>query len=541
MELRHYQKEALESIKNSLITNNSTLVQLPTGTGKTVVLSYFIKSVMAHSAILIIVHREEIVLQIASTIKQICNIDPNILTGMTKIKNQNQIFVCSVQFLNGKNGKVLLDKLNANYIIIDECHHSICDSYKSIIETCKTNQPNVKLLGFTATVQRSDGVGLNKVFDTLCFNKPIKYFVKNNFLVKPTAYKVFCDIELNKLQLSKINQDFVINSNFLSVLQSSNWKKALCEKWWDKASTKKTIAFCASISQSLELVDHLKTAGIKAEHLDGETNSLKRKAMLLRYKSGETQFISNVGVLTEGYDEPSTECIMMCRPTKSQLFYIQCIGRALRICKNKNEAIIIDFASTTHSLIQLADITDQNNKIENAKNKKFFGGSAYFFNQYLLSLNARRSILEFESGNLYDKILDLLNHQNLNWACFGTIVQLLVNREKTLIITPKNNVNYDVYINTEVVFNGNQDQCIEFCGDYALEFGDLMTDKNKRFQNSIMSQPQIKYLFLQCKLLPKNTQSFSYSEAQHLINFHKFTQLTNKNNLWLQTLSLYQI
>jgi len=179
----------------------------------------------------------------------------------------------------------------------------------------------------------------------------------------------------------------------------------------------------------------LVSLGVAAVHLDGETPNDERRRILEDHKNGRINVICNVSVLTEGYDDPSVECIVIARPTKSQLLYIQCVGRGLRPGEGKSKLLVLDFASHNHSLAQLADLDGELN-LERLKSeiKPIPGWSQVFVDAVLMSLSQRRAILHFTAGNAYTKAIELLKHPNLAWGIFGDCAILSTSDSEVLFI-----------------------------------------------------------------------------------------------------------
>jgi len=512
--LRSYQFQAISAVEECFANNKSCLVQLPTGTGKTRIMVEIIKH--QDKKCLVIVHRDEILEQIKDTLieQKIC---VGILSGTNQNYSDQKCCVASVQYINLH--PELLNQFN--FLAIDEAHHAVASTYQRLIKHFKEKGANI--VGFTATTQRLDEIGLVNAFEELAFSQPIKWFIDNGFLVPAEAFKIECDIDTSKLQISKQTNEFILNDKLFAVLNASNWLNKCTETFLEHAKELKTIAFCASIEHSKQLVEKLKENGIKAEHLDYNVKQTDRKSILEKFKNGEIQVLSNVSILTEGFDLPEIQCVLFCRPTNSQLFYIQAIGRALRIHESKKKAIILDFTDKEHTLFQLADLSGESEMEQRLKNELLrnqiptFDNS--FFNEIFLSLSQRRHILHFLGKNIYKQMYELLTHPTLAWAGLADNAILEVSENSSILILNnkhlpnlKNsglktrlslynipNLYTILNINTaneiiKVLGCSSADDSIEIASEYALSFATKIADASKRWRNDPPTKLQLERL-----------------------------------------------
>jgi superfamily II DNA or RNA helicase len=546
MILREYQIQALQKITEGLETYKKILVQLPTGTGKTRIFSEFIKN-NQDKKFLVIAHTQEIIEQIYNSIQQISEIKPNLYSGKSKVDNQSNIDIYTIQTV------YKLDIDNYDYLIIDESHHSVASTYILLINNFFNKNKNGKLIGFTATVKRTDGVALKNVFEKIVFYKPIKYFIDNNFLVKPRSIEIKVDIDLSKAKISRATDDFLFNSELRSALNSSNWKFALLNAWLDNAKGKQTIAFCASVEHSQELCQAFQNTGFIAAHIDATTNFEDRNRILQDFKNKKIQVITNHAILTEGFDSPAIECVMMCRPTKSQLFYIQAIGRGLRKFDKKQECIILDFSCKNHNLVNFADMTGDAliEKIE--KNSKQLLDDHYssFSQNLLLSLKERQALLEFEYGDIYERIVNLLLEDRLDWGIFNDVA--ILNGVGRLVIVPRHfllktnliketekhtgeyfvisgdeqKMNGITYYTSNFQYSGTQEQCIVYGSELALEYADNSCLKTARWKNDPISKEQFIRLYVTFNIKKEQISNYSRGDASKVINYLKFLKEIN--------------
>lgn len=517
MDLREYQREALIECINACNQKLKGLVILPTGVGKTVIFSEFCKTRL--EKILIIVHRQEIVEQIKEKIKLSSNVD---VFTVQYIYNKPEVF------------------RQYDILIIDEAHHAVAFSYKNLIDKFNI------VLGFTATVNRTDNVGLNNVFKKIIYYKPISYFVENNFLSKVESFKTICDIEIKKNQ----NWGANLSDELLAVIKATNWLEKVTETYLKHAKDRKTIAFCADIESSKALVERLKEEGIKAIHID---HTLKNRTEIInQFKNGEYAVLSNVSILTEGFDFPKLDCVLFCRPTNSELFYIQAVGRALRKTENKLNALILDFTDKENTLYQFSDISGEKiPKIdEKIKTKSIKNITQEFFEDYILTIAQRRHILHFQGGNVYTKAYQIITNSNLDIvSIYNDCIVSFADTKCCLIIKiskiqkSKNfnlrishecfnnaNVYAAFFVNLEesnfqILGYGDSVTCIELCNEKAQFYFEKRHNQKNRWKKDVASFAQLKRL----ESLGIMIREISKGQASSLISYAKSMQTLEIN------------
>jgi len=299
--IRNYQARSVDLILKNLHKN--PILVMPCGGGKTYTAGQIAKRVTGK--ILWTVHRRELVEQAKQTLHSL-GVDAD---------------VKSIQSIRSKIKKYDL-------IIIDECHRAKAESYKKLFEQ------GCRVLGLTATPYRLDGQPLD------CFGHIVEEvrasdLIKSGVLVRPTVYAPNVP-SLKKSDYNLKNLNLVINKR--------NITGEIVDTWIKRAGGVRTICFCVSIDHSKNVVAEFIKAGVKAEHIDGNTSGLDRDAILNRLRTGETTIVSNVYILTEGFDMPSISCCIIARPTASLNMHIQMIGRAIRCFDGKTKSLILDHA-----------------------------------------------------------------------------------------------------------------------------------------------------------------------------------------------------
>ncbi|HMA93957.1 MAG TPA: DEAD/DEAH box helicase family protein, partial [Polyangiaceae bacterium] len=227
-------------------------------------------------------------------------------------------------------------KPSADLVFTDECHRALSQTHRGIA----AHYPNARHIGLTATPYRADGKGLGDAYDELLLVASPRQLIDEGFLVEPRIFTVPYSQrpDLSKVKIS--NGDYAADA-----LEQAVDRTALVgnivEHWLEHAAGIRTVVFAVSVAHSRHIAERFRAAGITAEHLDGMTPTLERDAILKRLDRGETLVVSGVGVLAEGWDQPSVKCAILARPTKSTGLYLQQAGRILRPWQNQ-PAIILD-------------------------------------------------------------------------------------------------------------------------------------------------------------------------------------------------------
>lgn len=350
--LRPYQKKAVTAVVSSFMEKHQRrmLLYLPTGAGKTVIAAHIIKALRAtkdFGRVLFVAHRREIIDQTARTIQRhLPGIKVQIDQGSRVAKGNGAVVLASVQSLVRR--KENYDPKAHALIICDECHRALAPSWGEVIDYFHTQAgQDTLLLGMTATPQRTDGKSALDVFGRCAFQISRTDLEDLGYLVPMRYFTIQGNLNLAKVKMAA--GDFQVRS--LSRVMNTPAIRALTLKaWLEQGLGKKTIAFCAGIDHATDLAADLSDLGIRAEKIDGKTKN--RGEILKRFAGGKIQVLTNYGVLTEGFDDPSVQCILMARPTTSPLVYTQCVGRGLRTAPGKNACIVIDIVDRSAHPLQ---------------------------------------------------------------------------------------------------------------------------------------------------------------------------------------------
>lgn len=349
--LRPYQKNAVAAViaRYKKQKQRRMLLYLPTGAGKTVIAAHIIKALRTtpkFGKVLFVAHRREIINQTARTIKRhLPRLKVQIEQGKRTSRGESAVIIASVQSLVRR--KERYNPAEYALIICDECHRALAPSWEQVIDYFHSQaDKDALLLGMTATPQRTDGKSALDVFGRTAFEISRPDLEDLGYLVPMRYYTVRSNLELDKVKMSA--GDFQVGA--LSKVMNTPTSRALTVKaWMEQGEGKKTIAFCAGVDHALNLAADFTALGVRGEKIDGKTKD--RDEILKRFADGQIQVLTNYGVLTEGFDDPTVECILMARPTTSPLVYTQCVGRGLRPAPDKNACVVIDIVDrSTHQL-----------------------------------------------------------------------------------------------------------------------------------------------------------------------------------------------
>lgn len=353
IKLRDYQVAAVNSVLQALQSGVSRpAVVLATGGGKTIVIAHIIPKIIGESKgrtkTLVLAHKEELIRQAAKTIREV-NPELKVDIDMQRLtpSDDADVIVGSVPTLVRMSRLEKYRPEEFKAIILDECHHATARSWTKILEYFNAIQDlKVPILGFTATFERSDGVGLGSVFQKVVYERNLLQMIEKGELCDARFLTMKVDLDLDDVKthngdymaskLSEVMNDENIN------LQVAMAYKALQEKY----NLKSTLVFCVDVEHCKTLCGVLQANGVNAQYVTGNTVKHERKAILDDFKAGNIRVLCNVLVFTEGTDIPNIDSLVLARPTKSRPLLTQMIGRGLRLHHNKDYCHIIDMAGS---------------------------------------------------------------------------------------------------------------------------------------------------------------------------------------------------
>ena len=269
-----------------------------------------------------------------------------------------QLTFATVQSLRPARIAELLKHGKITHLIVDESHHATAPTYLQVRQALLDANPDLCHLGVTATPERSDGDGLAKVYQKVSAMVSIADGVKWGYLVQPRWLAISTGISIDGVHTK--GGDYVAKE-LASKFDTPYGRQIIIQAYQRYGAGRRAIAFTASVDGAHALAAALRDAGISAGSVSGETPADERARLLGAFRKGELQVIANCQVLTEGFDAPGTSCVLMCRPTKSDSLYIQCMGRGLRPAAGRamegEDCLILDFVpENARNIVMAGDV-----------------------------------------------------------------------------------------------------------------------------------------------------------------------------------------
>lgn len=335
MELRPYQKEAKDAIFSEWNAGiKKTLLVLPTGCGKTIVFAKVAEEcVKEGSRVLILAHRGELLDQAADKIAKTTGLGcATEKAEQTCLGSWFRIVVGSVQSLMREKRLCQFPEDYFDTIIIDEAHHSISDSYQRILQ----HFSEADVLGVTATPDRGDMKNLGTVFESLAYEYTLPRAIKEGFLSPIKAVTIPLKIDMSGVGMQA--GDFK-SGEIATALDP--YLESIADEMEKYCSGRKTVVFLPLVKTSQKFRDILNEHGFCAAEVNGE--SADRSEILEAFNDGKYNVLCNSMLLTEGWDCPSVDCVVVLRPTKVRSLYCQMVGRGTRLSKGKDHLLLLDF------------------------------------------------------------------------------------------------------------------------------------------------------------------------------------------------------
>lgn len=512
--LRDYQQEALEAILSEYKTGVSRqLVSLPTGAGKTIVMAAIARQL--NKKTLLLAHREELLTQSIDKFKLFW---PNVDIGLCKAEYNEihtQVVVGSVQSCSRPKRLDRLKEQGFELLMIDEAHHSVSDSYQTIInELGFSNGSNKLLVGVTATIMRGDNQSLGDIFNKITFSRSIATMIRAGYLSPVVGRKILTNFSFERIRTR--NGDFDLG-DLAEAVNTSERNNFIVEKFKEYTKDRKGIAFCVDVQHCKDLSDSFKKAGIASEAIYGEMPFLERKNVLESLKSGKIQIVTSCGVLTEGFDEPTINVILMARPTKSAGLYIQCVGRGLRLWPGKESCFVLDFTDRGHNLDAIMTLS---NTIPEAIHVKEQEGEE--IGRKEIDRTPKITVLE-----TVDKEFDILGSARFIWVQVGDEWSLQDDERREIVMQPTDEGGYVATLyypdgTSKQIVNSQLplEYCSGVCEDFArrhLKIAFADASKPWMSSNACPTKGQIDYLTKQNAWRDKMTRGEASLEIRKII------------------------
>lgn len=404
--LRQYQEDALERIRDADARNLRRLLGVAaTGLGKTVIFTSLAQQ--RGGRVLILAHRDELITQAAGKVLEVweamgedIGASPSTLAALQQAKHpavephtpggpcpvrldgsgvgivkagandvHSRVVVASVQTLARQPR---LDKLIAaindptsmmsdtepfGLVVVDEAHHSAADTYRHILTSLHAGEPDGPLLlGVTATPDRGDGVGLDDLYQTVVFSYDILWGIQAGFLSDVRGKAVHVQ-GLNTTEIKTTGGEYQAGDAG-RVMERAGAPSTIARSIKRYAKDRKTLVFTPTVAMAEHVAAECVGQGLTAGWVSGTTDMDERRRTLRQFHDGELQVLANCAVLTEGYDEPAVDCIVIARPTKSRALYAQMVGRGTRRHPDKDHCLVLDVvgASADHSLVTIPSL-----------------------------------------------------------------------------------------------------------------------------------------------------------------------------------------
>lgn len=335
MQLRPYQEEARAKVQQEWKEGRKrTLLVLPTGCGKTIVFSKIIEDrVKMGERVLVLAHRSELLEQASDKLMTATGLG----TALEKAENTSigswfRVVVGSVQTMQREKRLGQFPPNHFDTIVIDEAHHAISDGYQRVLE--HFGEANV--LGVTATPDRGDMRNLGSYFDSLAYEYPLVDAIKSGYLSKITAITI--PLELDLSTVSQQGGDFKASEIGTAL---DPYLEQIADEMVKQCKDRKTVVFLPLVKTSQKFRDTLNAKGFKAAEVNGESKD--RAEVLEDFDKDKYNVLCNSMLLTEGWDCPTVDCVVVLRPTKVRALYSQMVGRGTRLAPGKENLLLLDF------------------------------------------------------------------------------------------------------------------------------------------------------------------------------------------------------
>lgn len=508
MKLRPYQEEAQQAVfREWEIGHKRTLLVLPTGCGKTIVFSKVIEECVRRGRkVLVLAHRGELLDQAADKLKKTTSLETaKEKAEETSIGSWARVVVGSVQSMSQAKRLSRFKPDDFDTIIIDEAHHVLSSTYQRVIEHFNT----ADILGVTATPDRGDMKNIGRVFESLAYEYTLPKAIKEGYLVPIKALTLPIQIDIS--QVKQASGDFS-TSELGTALDP--YLETIADNMMEYAKNRKTVVFLPLIKTSQKFVEILNQKGFKAVEVNGQSED--RNQILSDFENNKYNVLCNSMLLTEGWDCPSVDCIIVLRATRVRSLYSQMVGRGTRLSPEtgKENLLLLDFLWHTdrHELVHPAHLVAEDEEvakkatenIENSENVAVDIGEAVE--------QATEEVTENRENALAEKLAKLKNRKK----------RLVDPLQFEMQIMDKDLTNYVPMFGQELDPPTNEQlQVIERAGidpsavDSKGKASELIKRLDKRSNLGLTTPKQIRQLEQRGY---KNVANWTFEQAKKLIN-----------------------
>lgn len=364
MNLRPYQEEAIAGVLAAFEKHRTALLVLSTGGGKTIC---FAKMAEHFNSLgqrtLVLAHREELLTQAQEKIRAATGLWAQIEKAEQRASMNAQIVVASVQTMVSRRDRWPADHFGL--VVVDEAHHALAKSY---LETL-ARFSSAKVLGVTATPDRGDKKNLGKVFETVAYEAGLMKLIKGGWLARITVKRL--PIELDMRGVRKVAGDYKADEIGSAIEPKlMDVARAIGGECWDR----KTVVFLPLVKTARKFAEMLNSVGIEARAVAGEdSGNDRREALDWFHQAGPGTALCNAMLLTEGWDQPDTDCVVVLRPTQVRALFAQMVGRGTRLAEGKSDCLLLDFLWMTeeHSLAKVTHLVTGKPEVAAALDAKF--------------------------------------------------------------------------------------------------------------------------------------------------------------------------
>lgn len=364
MLLRPRQEVFVSRVVAALAARGNTLGVAPTGAGKSVMIAAAASRAMehrrSHGRILVLQHRDELVSQNLATFRRFTGAGPDAgrIDSSAKDWEARALFAMVPTLAVPEN----LQRLPpVDMLAIDEAHHAAAPTYRQIVEHTYRLNPNMLLLGVTATPGRGDNQSLRCAFDNCADEITIGELIRAGNLVPPRTLVVDVGVQNALRRVRRKADDFDMQA-VAEILNNPATNDEVLRHWKARAADRQTIVFCSTVEHARDVAEAFVRAGVTADTVDGSMSVRRRREIIRRFDAGELQVLTNANVLTEGFDSQPVGCVILLRPCSFKSTYIQMVGRGLRTIDPerypgvvKRDCVVMDFGITvaTHGRLEM--------------------------------------------------------------------------------------------------------------------------------------------------------------------------------------------